>query len=147
MPREELGGFRFLEHTSDAYIEAWGPTLEAAFANAAAGLYEIMFNLESVEPTTQGKVHVEGHDEQELLYNWLEALLLKFDIDKLVYSRFDIDHIVKKPKSMDLNAKVKGEKYDREKHGAKVEVKGVTYHRMEILKQSRMVTVRFILDL
>ena len=147
MPREDPGGFKFLEHTSDAHIEAWGPTLEGAFASAAAGFYETMLNLESVEPTIQENIHVQGHDDKELLYNWLEALLLRFDIDKMVYSRFDIGQIAKKSKSLDLSATVTGERYSRKKHGAKNEIKGVTYHEMEIVEQNRKATVRFILDL
>ena len=141
------GGFRFLEHTSDAYVEAWGPNLEAAFANAAAGFYENMLNLQSVEPEREDDVDVEGHDEKELLYNWLETLLLKFDIDGMVYSRYEIGTISTGSNPVNLRAKIKGEKYDRSKHGAKEEIKGVTYHQMEIEKQPDKVTLRFILDL
>ena len=141
------GGFRFLEHTSDAYVEAWGPTLEAAFANAAAGFYETMVNLQSVEPEREDGVDVEGHDEKELLYNWLETLLLKFDIDGMVYSRYEIRTLSTRSNPLNLRAKIKGEKYDRRKHGAKEEIKGVTYHQMEIQKQPDKATLRFILDL
>ena len=147
MPGKDQGRFRFLEHTSDAYIEAWGPNLETAFANAAAGFYETMLNLQSVEPEREDMIDVEGHDEKELLYNWLEAMLLKFDIDGMVYSRFDIGPVSNESNVLNLQARVKGEKYDRRKHGAREEIKGVTYHQMEIQKQPGKVTVQFVLDL
>ncbi len=140
-------GYRFLEHTSDAQIEAWGRTLEAAFAQAGEGFYETMLNLRSVEPKTAQLIRVEGHDEKELLYDWLEALLLKFDIEQMVYTVFDISPISKESTPMMLQARVRGEKYDRQKHGAKLEIKGVTYHQMQIERERDRVTVRFILDL
>ena len=146
-PGRTIEGYRFLEHTSDAHIEAWGPTLEGAFAHAAEGFYETMLNVRSVEPKNMDRLRVEGHDEKELLYDWLEALLLKFDIDRMVYSVFDITQISNESQRMKLEAKVRGEKYNHQKHGAKAEIKGVTYHEMQIERQRDRVTVRFILDL
>ncbi len=106
-----------------------------------------MLNVRSVEPQTIDRLRVEGHDEKELLYDWLEALLLKFDIDRMVYSVFDITRISNESQTMKLEAKVRGEKYDQRKHGAKAEIKGVTYHEMQIQRQRDRVTVQFILDL
>ncbi len=147
LPKRIESGYRFLEHTSDAHIEAWGPTLEEAFVQAAMGFYEIMLNSESIEPRIEEVVNVEGHDEKELLYNWLEALLLKFDIDEMTYSQYKMTTISAQPGQLTLHAEISGEKYDRQKHGTKVEIKGITYHLMAIERQPGRATVRFILDL
>ena len=106
-----------------------------------------MLNVRSIEPKTTDLLRVEGHDEKELLYDWLEALLLKFDIDRMVYSVFDITRISNESQTMKLQAQIRGEKYNHQKHGAKAEIKGVTYHEMQIERQRDRVTVRFILDL
>jgi len=143
--REE--GHRFLEHVTDAYMEAWGPTLERAFAQAAEGFYETMLNLEKIDPIVEANVRADGHDKKELLYNWLETLLLDFDIKDMVYASYDISIASDGPTLFELHAKVRGEKYDRSKHGAKTEVKGVTYHLMTIEESTKETTVRFILDL
>jgi SHS2 domain-containing protein len=140
-------GHRFLEHVTDAYLEAWGPTLERAFAEAAEGFYETMLNLEKIDPIIEEQVRADGHDEKELLYNWLETLLLEFDIKDMVYASYDISIASDGPTLFKLHAKVRGEKYDRSKHGAKTEVKGVTYHLMTIEERAKETTVRFILDL
>jgi SHS2 domain-containing protein len=144
-PKSE--GFRFLEHTSDVIIEAWGPTLETAFVQAAEAFYETILNLRTVEPKIDEQIRVQGHDEKELLYNWLEALLLKFDIDRMVYSKFHINPISNKTSPLSLQAKITGEKYAPQKHGAKVEIKGITYHLMRIDKQEQRTTVQILLDL
>lgn len=140
-------GHRLLEHTTDAYIEAWGPTLERAFAQSAKGVYETMLNLETVDPIVEETVQVDGHDKKELLYNWLEQLLLEFDINQMVYASYDLSLTSDSPLLFKLRAKLTGEKYDREKHGSKTEVKGVTYHLMEIQENADETIVRFILDL
>ena len=38
--------FRFLEHTADAYVEAYGSSLEEAFENAALASTEVMTEVE-----------------------------------------------------------------------------------------------------
>ena len=147
MQNRKKEGHRLLEHTTDAYIEAWGPTLERAFAQAAEGFYETMLNLERIDPIVEEQVKADGHDEKELLYNWLEMLLLEFDIKDMVYASYDIRIASDGPTLFKLLAKVRGEKYDRSKHGAKTEVKGVTYHLMTIEESEKEARVRFILDL
>jgi len=140
-------GHRFLEHTTDAYIEAWGPTLERAFAQAAEAFYETMLNVQKIDPILEEHIQVAGHDKKELLYNWIEQLLLEFDIKAMVYASY---HIIIAPDdltSFKLRGKVRGEKYDRGKHGAKTEVKGVTYHLMTIEEDAKEAKIRFILDL
>jgi len=140
-------GHRFLEHTTDAYIEAWGPTLERAFAQAAEAFYETMLNVQKIDPILEEHIQVDGHDKKELLYNWIEQLLLEFDIKAMVYASY---HIIIAPDdrtSFRLRGRVRGEKYDRGKHGAKTEVKGVTYHLMTIEEDAKEAKIRFILDL
>jgi SHS2 domain-containing protein len=144
---DQQRGYRLLDHITDAYLEAWGQTIEAAFSSAAEALFDTMLNLARVKPSLADEVDVEGHDEMELLYNWLEALLLKFEVNEVAYSRFQVDPILHSPGSTTLHARILGEKYNREKHGSKTEVKAVTYHEMQIEAGKSGVTVRFLLDL
>jgi SHS2 domain-containing protein len=147
MFKEPQRGYKFLEHTSDAYIEAWAPTFEEALVESASAFYQTMLSLENVQPKEEEQIQVSGHDEKELLFNWLETLLLRFDIDGMAYSTFKINSISPETQPLKLRATISGETYSREKHGAKVEIKGITYHLMTIDKQPNRVTIRFILDL
>jgi len=139
-------GFKFLEHTADVYVEAYGISLEEAFENAALATINVMTELKKVEPKIEDVFEVEAHDEYALLYSWLEELLVKFELTGRLYSRFKISSIEKTPVGFKLKAKGWGELYDPEKHPSKVGIKSVTYHRMEIVKKPKSVTVRFILD-
>ncbi len=138
--------FRFLEHTADAYVEAYGTTLEEAFENATLAMTDVMTELEKVEAKNEENFEVEALDEYALLYSWLEELLLEFELKGKLYSRFEVSSIEKTSEGFRLQAKAWGEAYDSEKHPSKVGIKSATYHQMEILKEHKSVTVRFILD-
>ena len=139
--------FEFLEHTADAYVAAYGKSLVEAFENAALATFDVMTEVEKVEPKEEDHVEVEAGDEYALLYSWLEALIVKFEITERLYSKFQIQDINETPKGFRLRAKIWGEKFNPEKHPRKVGVKAVTYHRMEISKKPANVTVKFILDI
>jgi len=140
-------GYRFLEHTTDAFVEAWGQTLEDAFSSAAEALFDTMLDPGKVQRLKEDEINIEGHDELELLYNWLETLLLRLDINGMAYSRFSIDPIAHTDHTLRLRAIALGETFNRQKHRGKTEVKGVTYHLMRIERRGSQVNVRFILDL
>ena len=140
-------GFKFLEHTADAFIEADGRTLEEAFENAAAAMTDVMTELEKIKQTKKKKLDIQALDEKALLYNWLEELLLEFEINSMLYSKFDVVKIFQSPIGVSLSANVWGEEYDPKIHVSKVGIKAATYHEMKIIKAPNKVTLRFILDI
>ena len=139
--------YEFLEHTADAYVAAYGKDLAEAFESAAVAMFDVMTEVEKVKAEVKDDVEVEAEDEYALLYSWLEDLLVKSDINRMLYSKFKISSIEKTPDRFRLKAKIWGEKFNPEKHPQKVGVKAVTYHRMEILKEPNKVTLKFILDI
>jgi SHS2 domain-containing protein len=143
----EKKGFEFLEHTADAYIAAYGKNLAEAFENAAFAMFDVMTDLEKVSAKVKENVEVAAEDEYALLYSWLEALLVKFDVNKMLYSKFKVLDLNQTSVRFRLRAEVWGEKFNPKKHTQKVGVKAVTYHRMEIIKEPNKVTLKFILDI
>ncbi len=147
MNQNAPAGYRTLDHVTDALIEAWAPTFEEALAQAALGLFDTMVDIRNMRPALEEDLSVEGHDELELVYNWLEQLLLSFEIKQEVLTQFHISSIKKTHGNIRLAAKVRGEKYDPTTHRAKVEVKGVTYHLMEVRREPGKVRITYLLDL
>lgn len=139
--------FKFLEHTADVYIASYGKNIEEAFENAASAMFEVMTNTKKINPSFEESITVEAKDELALLYNWLEALLVNFEIKNMLYSKFKIFPFKKNPDSLIIEAKAWGELFDPKKHTQKVGVKAVTYHRMEIIKKRNEVILEFILDI
>ncbi|MDG6221794.1 MAG: archease [Candidatus Bathyarchaeota archaeon] len=139
--------FKFLEHTADAYIEAYGNSLEEAFESAGLAFTDVMTTLETVEAKTEETFAVEAQDEEALLYSWLEELLLAFELKQMLFSSFEVSSITPTAKGLKLVAKAWGETYDPERHVSKVGVKAATYHQMKIVKDSDGVVLRFLLDI
>lgn len=141
-----VGGYRYLDHVTDAYVEAYGDSMEEAFSYAAKGTINIMFELKDILGKTQYEFKVEGDDYSELLFNWIDGIILLIAVDNKVASNFDLK-ISKLDSKYQLTGHAMTESVDISKHGYKTEIKGVTYHEMEILHESGLNKVRFILDL
>ena len=141
------GKFEFLEHTADVLISAHGASLEQAFENAALAMFEVMTDTTKINPVEKDTFEVEAEDEYALLYSWLEALLVKFEVNGMLCSKFEILGLEDNSEGFKLKANVWGERFNAEKHPQRVAVKAVTYHRMEIIKEHDKVTVELILDI
>jgi SHS2 domain-containing protein len=144
---DKTGQFEFMEHTADVYVAAHGANLAEAFENAALAMFEVMTDTAKVAATAEDSLTVEAEDEYALLYSWLEALLVKFEVNGMLYSKFNVSSLEETTDGFKLTASVWGEKFNAAKHTQKVGVKAVTYHRMEIIKTLGKVTLEFILDI
>jgi len=139
--------YKLLPHMTDAYVEVQAPTLSAAFEDAAFAMFDVMTDPAAVALEFTDRFEVTAHDEISLLHDWLEQLLLKFDLDGKVYSRFNVEKIEAQNGELHLVANARGGLFQSGRHPAKVEIKGVTYHRMEVKATGKGYLVRYILDL
>ena len=130
---------------TDAVIEAYGSTLEEAFESAARALNDTMIDLKEVRPDREIRIQASGHDLQELLFDWLDKVMLLLVADGIGMSEFSVE--IKQNYGYSLEGVARGEKLDLQKHHYKVEIKAVTYHEMEIRQASGSATVKFLLDL
>jgi SHS2 domain-containing protein len=146
-PDKFAGKFEFLEHTADVYVSAHGKTMEEAYENAALSMFETITDTDKVSPAQEDSLEVEAEDQYALLYNWLEALLVKSETLEMLYSKFQITSWKETNENFKIKAKIWGEKFDSQKHPQKVAVKAVTYHRMVIIRETDRVILEFILDI
>jgi len=146
-PDKFAGKFEFLEHTADVYIRAYGTSMEEAYENAALAMFETMTDSSKIAQGTEETLEVEAEDQYALLYNWLEALLVRFETENMLYSRFEITDWKETAETFKFKAKVWGEKFDPKKHPQKVAVKAVTYHLMVVIREPAKVVLEFILDI
>jgi SHS2 domain-containing protein len=137
-------GYRYLEHTTDAFIEVTANTLEEAFENAGISVVDTILDIKLVEEKMVKKIQVSGKDLNNLLYNWLEEIIIITITEGFVTKRFFVK--LEKNNGYKLEAILNGEEIDVKKHHFKVEIKSPTFHLMEI-KQDKQVIMRFLLDL
>jgi len=141
-----MKGHKFLDHTADIKVEAWGETLEEAFEAAGTAFYDVMLDVEKVDKRIEKRIKVTGFDIMSLLFNWIDQLILIFELDNLVFRDFKVDIRIN-GEDYRLEALGFGEEYKKEKHGYKVHVKAMTYHEMEIIKEGDRVVIRYVVDI
>ena len=119
--------YETFEHEADIGIRGFGDTPEQAFAHAAEAMFSVMVDISTVAQLDQRTVRVSAGDQEQLLIEWLNSLLTISDLERLVFSRFEV-HI----EGAELRGDAWGEPFDRSKHEPKVEVKGATYHMLSL---------------
>lgn len=127
-----------IDHTADMMVRAFGDTLEECFGNAAYALFDQTVDLSNVGTRESVDVRVTGIDDEDRLYSFLSEMLFVEDADNLVLREFDVRF-----DGEDVVCTARGERLDRSKHRVKSEVKAVTYHMMEIDRETPSVTVLF----
>jgi SHS2 domain-containing protein len=131
--------FELIEHTADIGLKACGKTLAEAFANAAYGMFSIIADLEGVKEAESRRVEINEADAASLLFEWLNSLLYSFDVEGLIFKRFDMMEFGEGH----LAAECYGEKYDPARHQLKLGVKSATYHMLEVDRAKKQVQVIF----
>ncbi len=127
-----------IDHTADMMVRAFGDTLEECFGNAAYALFDQTVDLSNVGTDESVDVRVTGIDDEDRLYSFLSEMLFVEDADNMVLREFDVHF-----EGEDVVCTARGERLDRSKHRVKSEVKAVTYHMMEIDRETPSVTVLF----
>ncbi len=143
-------GIEYLEHMTDAHVRCKGKTLAESFQYSAKGLVNIMYDINNVEKKQKVPLFAEGFDLENLLFDWLEKVLLLLLIDKIILTEFYIDiYFNKQLNKYDIEGYGEGDYIDTNKHDLKVEIKGITYHEMKIFKEQNkdQFVVEYIVDL
>ncbi|MGA3094750.1 MAG: archease [Dehalococcoidales bacterium] len=133
MPR-----YRLMPHTADVGLIAYGKSLDEAYANAAYGMFAVMTDLRKVKESESHRISITEKDKESLLFEWLNRLLYLFDVEHLLFKRFEV--------VLDgtyLSATCYGEKFDPARHKMTIGVKSATYYMLEVDEKKYRVRVVF----
>ena len=136
--------YKVLDHATDAFIEVTASSLTEAFKVAGDSVVDTILDNSKIEEKEERNIVVMGKDLNYLLYNWLEDLIYLIITEGFAIRKLNIT--LEKNEKYTILAQIFGEDIDIKKHGFKVEIKSPTFHEMEI-KQEKLVTMRFLLDL
>ena len=128
-----------MNHTADIGIVARGSSINQAFANAAKGLFSLITNLVDVTETERREIEVSADDIESLLVAWLNELIYLFDVENILFKRFEIMQL----SDTRLKATAFGEKVDRTRHTIKLGIKATTYNMLEIDRKNNRLQVVF----
>ena len=136
--------YKYLEHSTDAFIEVRAKNLEEAFSVAGKSVVETIIDSNNIQEIEEKNINVKGRNLLTLLYNWLEEIVTITIADGFAIRNFSVN--IKKNKEYQIISNISGEKLDIKKHNFKVEIKSPTFHLMEI-EENDEITMRYLLDL
>jgi len=120
--------FEHFEHTADLGLRVTASTLDELFVDAARALFAaVVQDLETVKPTEKVEVNLPADQIEYLLFDWLKTLLYRFDVEDLLFGKFEA-----KVTPEGVNAIAWGEPMDRERHVLEHEIKAITYHGLTV---------------
>ncbi len=139
-------GRRLIDVEADIGFEVWAPDLNSLFEEAALAMYEIMVDVERVDPSMEREVELKSDDLSLLLHSWLSELLYITDVEGLVFSKFEAT-VKRDDRGAELRGKAWGEPVDPVKHNPKTEVKAVTYYKLRVERKGDYWRAVVVLDL
>jgi protein archease len=120
--------YEHFEHTADLGLRVESPDLDSLFADAAEALTAaIVEDVTSIEPRQAVEFNIAGDDRPYLLFDWLKALLLQFEIEHMLFREFRV-----RVGDRGLTASARGEPFDADRHPLSHEVKAITYHGLVV---------------
>ena len=134
--------YEYFEATADVGIRAYGKNLNEAFENAGLAIFNIISDTSTIDALNEIEFEITSEDEVSLLYDYLEELLFYHETEFMLFSEFHVEV----DDNLHLNAKIKGEEIDWEKHERKNEIKAITFHKMDV-KKTDGVELQAIVDL
>jgi len=129
--------------TADVGIWVRASSPRSVFEGLGLALFAQMTDLRKVRATSARTVTASGADPTALTVAFLTALLNLHADDGFLVRRLEVGAVGDPPTS--LLAQAWGEPFDPARHSAKVEVKAVTFHQLEI--DVNRGTARVILDI
>ena len=139
--------YKFLEHTADIKVQAFGKTLEESFENSAFALKECIAEKIDIKPKKGRIISVDGKDLSDLLYSFLEEFLFLLDAEDFMLSNIeDLEVAGDEKTGFSLSAKINGDKASNYKFSNSV--KAITFNEMKINedKKAKNWTIQFVLD-
>lgn len=123
-------GWEHLPHVADIGVRGFGPTIEAAFEEAALALTAVVTDPASVAAREAVKISCTAPDRELLFVEWLNALVYEMATRRMLFGRFAVTI-----QNGALEATAWGEPVDVARHAPAAEVKGATLTALKVAQQ------------
>jgi tRNA nucleotidyltransferase (CCA-adding enzyme) len=134
-------GWRHFPHAADIGVEGWGPTLEAAFEQAAFALTAAITSA-AINESTVVDIACSAPDRELLFVEWLNANIYEMAVRRMLFGRFEV-HL----DANELVGRLWGEVVDYARHEPACEPKGATYTELSVRQDEQGTwTARCVVD-
>lgn len=132
-----------LEHTADVGLRVEAYTLEAAIADVVEGFGGLVCPEGEVEPAEDYQLQVEARDLDDLLVDALDEINYIHQTQRFLPARCEVVLDEVDDGRLRATFRMRGEVYDRAKHGHLMEIKATTYHGLEVAEDPPRIEVLF----
>lgn len=137
--------FRELDHTADLAIEVTAPDPPRLLAESARALTSCITDLETIEARQGLRVELAADSLEGLLVAFLSELLFRFETGGFLAAQALVA-LEERPPGWSLDAHLRGEPFDVERHAFRTAVKGITWHGLEVSEFGDGWRARLVLD-
>lgn len=132
----------FIEHTADVGIEAYAPDKKTLLEACACSLLNLITDTETVNPVENFSLKLGPFtDDEDMLFEFLNEIIYLIDAKGVLFCDVEVTGLTDL-----LEANLKGEKMDPERHVIKEQVKAATYHQLTFRRQEDGWFARVIFD-
>ncbi|MFA6023437.1 MAG: archease [Candidatus Pacearchaeota archaeon] len=132
--------YKFIPHTADIKFQAYGKNLNEAFENSALAMFNVMYD-GKIKGKIKKKVNADGKDLEELLYNFLEKLIILMDAENIFLSEIKVKI---DSKNFKLTGELVGDKSSN--YPISLDVKAITYNDMFVKKLNGKWVCQAVID-
>jgi len=133
--------FENFAHDADVGVRGRGATLAEALANAGRALTAVVTDPASVREVLSVEIECEASDPDELLFDWLNALVFEMATRRVLFARYEV-----KVEGARLVARAFGEPLDVARHQPAVEVKGATWTGLRVVREGGSWVAECVVD-
>jgi SHS2 domain-containing protein len=139
-------GYSFIDHTADVAADLTGASPAELFTSAAQALTDTITEIGAVAPVVTQSVTLESGSLEDLLVDWLNELLYRFEVQNMLFSKAAVT-LREDAGRWHLVATVGGERFDPARHPSRVLVKSATYHGLAVVHDHEDWKARIVFDI
>ena len=129
--------WELIDHTGDIGVVARAARLEELFAECARAMFSVLADSPNPAPAGNDSFPIQGADPPEELRDFLSELLYRFSAERRMYVAFTTGA---------GSVSADWEPYDAARHPLRTELKAVTYHQLEAVREGDGWKGRVIFD-
>jgi len=135
------GRWEHFAHGADIGVRGIGSTEGQAFEQAALAMTAVIIEPSTVAAREMRNVDCEAPDDELLFVEWLNSLIYLMAVHKMLFSRFAVQL-----QGGLLRGEAWGERFDRTRHEAAVEIKGATYTMLSVTHENGLWVAQTVVD-
>jgi len=139
--------FHEIEHTADIGLEIVGDTPDALFANAAFGMYYLLYDNLEISGIYERFVRLKEATLPDLLVAWLSEINYLLMVKNFIANKIVDISVNSCNDSHTLEAKLLGDYSQKYEDYMQTEIKAVTYHGLSVKKVRNEFLARVIFDI